>query len=112
MRLVKLACSAAVLLLLGLSTRAAAFSVEDHRALTEAALDAAGPQARPLLAAHRSAVVHGATAEDLNLHVKWTGWHHFYFPEGSLDTALRQASDSRVRELWEEALEAARHGDL
>jgi len=113
MRLVKLACSTAVLLLLlGLSPRAAAFSVEDHRALTEAALDAAGSQARPLLAAHRSAVVHGATAEDLNLHVKWTGWHHFYFPEGSLDTALRQASDSRVRELWEEALEAARHGDL
>jgi hypothetical protein len=113
MRLVKLVCSTAVLLLLlGLPPRAAAFSVEDHRALTEAALDAAGSQARPLLAAHRSAVVHGATAEDLNLHVKWTGWHHFYFPEGSLDTALRQASDSRVRELWEEALEAARHGDL
>jgi hypothetical protein len=113
MRFVRLACSTAVLLLLlGLSPRAAAFSVGDHRAITEAALDAAGTQARPLLAAHRSAVVHGATAEDLNLHVKWTGWHHFYFPEGSLDTALRQASDSRVRELWEEALEAARHGDL
>jgi hypothetical protein len=57
-------------------------------------------------------VVHGATAEDLNLPVKWTGWHHFYFPGASLDTAFRQASDARVRELWEEALEAARHGDL
>jgi len=113
MRLVKLACCAAMLLLLlGMPWRAEAFSVGDHQALTEAALDAAGREARPLLAKHRDAVVHGATAEDLNLHVKWTGWHHFYFPEGSLDTAIRQASDSRVRELWEEALEAARHGDL
>jgi len=101
-----------LLLLLGMPWRAAAFSVSDHQALTEAALRAAGREARPLLAEHRSAVVHGAAAEDLNLHVKWTGWHHFYFPEGSLDTVLRQASDSRVRELWEEALEAARHGDL
>lgn len=112
MRPVKLAWFTAMLLLLGVPLRAAAFSVEDHRALTEAALDAAGSQARPLLAAYRDAVLHGATAEDLNLHVKWTGWHHFYFPEGSLDTVLRQASDSRVRELWAEALEAARHGDL
>lgn len=85
----------------------------DHQALTEAALDTArGTQARSLLDAHRDAVLHGATAEDLNLPVKWTGWHHFYFPEGSLDTVVRQASDSRVRELWEEALEAARHGDM
>jgi hypothetical protein len=112
MRRVKLAWLTAVLLLLGAPPRAAAFSVEDHRALTEAALDTADSQARPLLATYRDAVVHGATAEDLNLHVKWTGWHHFYFPEGSLDTVLRQASDSRVRELWAEALEAARHGDL
>jgi hypothetical protein len=113
MRLVKPACSVAVLLLLlGTPWRAAAFSVGDHQALTEAALDAAGREARPLLAEHRGAVVHGATAEDLNLHVKWTGWHHFYFPEGSLETVLRQPSDSRVRELWAEALEAARHGDL
>ncbi|MFL5345583.1 MAG: hypothetical protein ACJ8AT_12350 [Hyalangium sp.] len=114
MRLVKLACSVIVwLLLLGAPLRATAFSVEAHQALTEAALDTAqGAKARPLLAAHRSAVVHGATSEDLNLHVKWTGWHHFYCPEGSLDTAFRRASDSRVRELWEEAMEAARHGDL
>lgn len=113
MRLVKPACCAAVLLLwLGMPRPAAAFSVGDHRALTEAALKAAGSEARPLIAAHRDAVLHGATAEDLNLHVKWTGWHHFYFPEGSLHTALRHASDARVRELWEEALEAARHGDL
>jgi hypothetical protein len=112
MRRVKLAWLTAVLLLLGVPPRASAFSVEDHRALTEAALDTAGSQARPLLATYRDAVVHGATAEDLNLHVKWTGWHHFYFPEGSLDTVLRQASDSRVRELWAEAIEAARHGDL
>src|SRR3712207_6598080 len=103
MRSVKPACCAALLLLLlGVPWRAAAFSVGDHQALTEAALEAAGRESRPLLAEHRDAVVHGATAEDLNLHVKWTGWHHFYFPEGSLDTAIRQASDSRVRELWQE----------
>jgi hypothetical protein len=114
MRSVKLACSVAMLLLLvGAPLRAGAFSVGDHQALTEAALDAVrGSKSQPLLDAHRGAVLHGATAEDLNLHVKWTGWHHFYFPEGSLDTGVRQASDARVRELWEEALEAARHGDL
>ncbi|MBN1210291.1 MAG: hypothetical protein JXB05_35895 [Myxococcaceae bacterium] len=114
MRRVKLACSVAVLLLLlGAPLRAEAFSVEDHESITEAAVDAAlGSGERPLLAAHREAVLHGATAEDLNLHVKWTGFHHFYFPEGSLETVLRQASDARVRQLWEEALEAARHGDL
>jgi hypothetical protein len=114
MRPVKLlSCVAVLLLLLGASPRAAAFSVGDHQAITEAAVDAAlGSGERPLLAAHRQAVLHGATAEDLNLHVKWTGFHHFYFPEGSLETGLRQASDARVRELWEEAMEAARHGDL
>ncbi|MDY7231702.1 hypothetical protein [Hyalangium rubrum] len=109
-----LARFAAVLLLsLGVPLRAGAFSVGDHQRLTEAAIDSAsGSAAHPLLARYRSAVVHGATAEDLNLHVKWTGWHHFYSPEGSLDTAVRRASDSRVRELWGEALEAARHGDM
>jgi hypothetical protein len=99
--------------LLLLSVPAGAFSVEDHRALTAAAVDAAlASGARPGLATHRDSVLHGATAEDLNLHVKWTGWHHFYRPEGRLDSALRQGSDARVRELWEEALEAARHGDM
>jgi hypothetical protein len=105
--------AAVLILVLGAPLSAVAFSVEDHQALTEAAVDAAlASGARPLLAEHRGAVIHGATAEDLNLHVKWTGWHHFYFPEGTLETPLRQASDARVRELWEEALEAARHGDL
>ncbi len=107
---------AAVLLLLAVGlgpARARAFGVPDHRALTEAALDASqGARARPLLAEYRDAVLHGATSEDLNLHVKWAGWHHFYSPEWPLDTALRQGSEARVRELWDEALEAASHGDL
>jgi hypothetical protein len=98
-----------LLCLLLLSAHAEAFSVEDHRALTAAAVDAA---LAPGLAAHRDSVLHGATAEDLNLHVKWTGWHHFYRPEGHLDSAFRQGSEVRVRELWDEALDAARHGDL
>ena len=102
-----------LLLAVGLSPRAEAFSVEDHRALTEAALDAAVASGSGAgLAEHRSQVLHGATAEDLNLHVKWTGWHHFYRPEGHLHSALREGSDARVRALWDEALEAARHGDL
>lgn len=100
---------AVLLLTVGLPLRARAFSVEDHRALTEAALASSG---RPGLMAHRAHVLHGATAEDLNLHVKWTGWHHFYRPEGHLDSVLRQGSDARVRALWDEALEAARNGDL
>lgn len=107
---------AAVLLLLAVGLgpqRARAFGVPDHRALTEAALDASqAAKARPLLAQYRDAVLHGATSEDLNLHVKWAGWHHFYSPEWPLDTALRQGSEARVRELWDEALEAASHGDL
>jgi hypothetical protein len=105
--------SAVLLALVGLPPpEASAFSVSDHRALTEAALDGALASGAPLLAKYRSAVLHGATAEDLNLHVKWTGWHHFYSPEGSLDTLVRQGSEARVRALWDEALEAARHGDL
>ena len=102
-----------LLLAMGLSSRAEAFSVEDHRALTQAALDAAVVSGRGAgLAEHRDSVLHGATAEDLNLHVKWTGWHHFYRPEGHLHSALREGSDARVRDLWDEALEAARHGDM
>ena len=103
----------AAVLLLAVPLRAQAFPVGDHQRLTEAAIDSAlASRERPLLEQHRDEVVHGATAEDLNLHVKWTGWHHFYTPEGSLDTAIRQASDARVRELWAEALESARHGDM
>jgi hypothetical protein len=115
MRPVPLARLAVVLVaLVGLPPpEASAFSVSDHRALTEAALDGArDPSASALLAKYRSAVLHGVTAEDLNLHVKWTGWHHFYSPEGPLDTPVRQGSEARVRELWDEALEAASHGDL
>ncbi len=104
----------AVVLLSGtLAPSAWAFSVQDHRALTEAAIDAATASgAAPGLAEHRGAVVHGATAEDLNLHVKWTGWHHFYRPEGRLGSAVRRGSDARVAALWEDALEAARQGDV
>lgn len=100
-------------LAVGLSPRAEAFSVDDHRALTQAALDSAVASGRaPGLAEHRDAVLHGSTAEDLNLHVKWTGWHHFYRPEGHVHSALREGSDARVRDLWDEALDAARHGDM
>ncbi|MFP2909740.1 hypothetical protein ACLESD_32775 [Pyxidicoccus sp. 3LFB2] len=96
-------------LAVGLSPRVEAFSVDDHRALTQAALDSAGASG---LSEYRDAVLHGSTAEDLNLHVKWTGWHHFYRPEGHIHSALREGSDARVRDLWDEALEAARHGDM
>nr|WP_225937890.1 hypothetical protein [Myxococcus sp. RHSTA-1-4] len=96
-----------------LSPRAEAFSVEDHGALTKAALEAAMRSGQgKRLSEHRDSVLHGSTAEDINLHVKWTGWHHFYRPEGRIDSSLRQGSDARVRVLWDEALEAARHGDL
>lgn len=112
-RVTRVLLSAVWLLAVGLASRAEAFSVEDHRALTGAALDgavAAGSGAG--LKEHRDAVLHGATAEDLNLHVKWMGWHHFYRPDGHLHSALREGSDARVRALWDEALEAARHGDM
>ncbi|NPC84604.1 hypothetical protein HPC49_41120, partial [Pyxidicoccus fallax] len=96
-----------LLLAAGVAPGAAeAFSVEDHRALTEAALEGVVAEE------YRGRVLHGATAEDLNLHVKWTGWHHFYRPEGHIHSALREGSDARVRALWDEAMEAARHGDM
>ncbi|MCP3097510.1 hypothetical protein LZ198_01330 [Myxococcus sp. K15C18031901] len=98
---------------LGLSPGARAFSTEDHGALMRAAidrsLDAGGPRA---LEVYRTSVLHGATAEDLNLHVKWTGWHHYYRPDGPLPSLVREGADARVRLLWEEALEAAREGNL
>ncbi|WP_239989489.1 hypothetical protein [Corallococcus macrosporus] len=103
----------AVLLCGAFPFQARAFRVQDHRALTQAALDAAvASGAGAGLAEHRGQVVHGATAEDWNLHVKWTGWHHFYRPEGALSSVLRRGSEDRVRALWDDALEAARNGDL
>jgi hypothetical protein len=103
----------AVLLALLLPLGASAFSVPDHEALTRASLDAALRAGElPQLAAHREAVVEGSRAEDLNLHVKWTGWHHFFHPEATLDSPFRRGSSARVRALWEEAEEAASHGDL
>jgi hypothetical protein len=103
----------AVLLALLLPLGASAFSVPNHEALTRAAIDAALRTGElPQLAAHRAAVVEGSQAEDLNLHVKWTGWHHFYNPGATLDSPFRRDSSARVRALWEEAEEAASNGDL
>jgi hypothetical protein len=101
------------LLALLLPLGASAFSVPDHEAITRAAIDAAlrTGNASPL-AAHRATVVEGSQAEDLNIHVKWTGWHHFYSPGATLDSSFRQGSSARVRALWEEAEEAASNGDL
>jgi len=103
----------ALLVSLSLSPRAWAFSTQDHEALMRAAIrrsvDAGGPRA---LVVYESSVLHGAAAEDLNLHVKWTGWHHYYRPDGPLPSPVREGADARVRMLWDEALEAAREGDL
>jgi hypothetical protein len=102
-----------LLLAVVLPLGARAFSVADHEALTEAALEAALAAGHlPRLAEHRAAVVEGSRAEDLNLHVKWTGWHHFFRPGGSLDSGTRRDSATRVRALWAQAEEAASHGDL
>ncbi|GEN08948.1 hypothetical protein MFU01_39850 [Myxococcus fulvus] len=90
---------------------AGAFWVKDHEALTRVAIERA-TQMSPGLEKHRDAVLHGATAEDLNLHVKWTGWHHYFRPEGRVDSGPRDGSAARVRKLWAEALDAARGGDL
>jgi hypothetical protein len=103
----------AVLLTLALPAVASAFAVEDHGAITEAALEAALEAGAPTaLAAHRERVVKGSRAEDLNLHVKLTGWHHFFRPGDATPLPLRDGSEARVRALWEEAQEAASHGDL
>ncbi|HYO53027.1 hypothetical protein [Archangium sp.] len=101
------------LLALVLPLGAGAFSVPDHETMTRASVDAALAEGdHPQLAAHRAVVVEGSRAEDLNLHVKWTGYHHFFHPGTSLDSAFRKDSGARVRVLWAEAEEAASHGDL
>lgn len=92
---------------------AGAFSVPAHEALTQAAIDSAleagGPAA---LGTYRATLVEASRAEDLNLHVKWTSCNHFFHPGETLNTGFRRDSAARVRELWEEAEEAASHGDL
>ena len=102
-----------LLLALLLPLGASAFSVPNHEALTRAAIDAAlaeGPHAE--LARHRAILLEATQAEDLNLHVKWTGWNHFYHPGATLDSTFRKDSSARVRALWEEAQEAASNGEL
>jgi hypothetical protein len=92
---------------------ASAFSVPNHALLTRTAITEAlgAPDTAPL-AQYREELVSACRNEDLNLHVKWTGWSHFFHPGTSLDTSFRQDSSARVRELWREAEEAASHGDL
>jgi hypothetical protein len=101
------------LLALLLPLGASAFSVSSHEAMTRASIDAALEAGAPsALAAHRETVVEGSRAEDLNLFVKWTGYHHFFHPGVSLDSSIRKDSGTRVRVLWREAEEAASNGDL
>ena len=103
----------AVLLASVLSFNAHAFSVKAHEALTRAALDKAlAVDNLPQLEAHRALIVEGSRSEDLNLHVKWVGWHHFHRPGDTTELPLRRPSSERVRVLWQEAEEAASHGNL
>ena len=92
---------------------AGAFSVPNHELLTRTAITEAlgSPDTAPL-AQYREELVSACRNEDLNLHVKWTGWSHFFHPGTSLDTAFRQDSSARVRALWREVEEAASHGDV
>ncbi|WNG45942.1 hypothetical protein F0U60_18845 [Archangium minus] len=102
-----------LLLALLLPLGASAFSVPDHETMTRVSVDAALAAGDfPQLAAHREAVVEGSRAEDLNLPVKWAGYHHFFHPDISLDSSFRKDSGTRVRVLWQEAEEAASNGDL
>jgi hypothetical protein len=103
----------AVLLASLLPFSAHAFSVKAHEQLTRAALDKAlAADNLPQLEAHRALIIEGSRAEDLNLHVKWIGWHHFHRPGETTELPLRRPSSERVRVLWQEAEEAASHGDL
>ncbi|PTL78801.1 hypothetical protein [Vitiosangium sp. GDMCC 1.1324] len=102
-----------LLVALALPLRASAFSVPDHEMMTRASIDAVLASGHyPELAAHEAVVVEGSRAEDLNLPVKWAGYHHFFHPGTSLDSSVRKDSGARVRVLWQEAEEAASHGDL
>ena len=87
------------LLLLAGSGSARAFSLSDHRALSERAL-ALEIGAHPSLAACAAPLPRAAVREDLDLVTKWGRFSHYYNPEGSIALGWRQASDARVTALW------------
>jgi hypothetical protein len=102
-----------LLLALVLPLGASAFSVPDHETMTRVSVDAVlAAGGHPHLAKYGASVVEGSRAEDLNLPVKWAGYHHFFHPGTSLDSSFRKDSGTRVRVLWQEAEEAASNGDL
>ena len=93
------------LLLLACPGSAVAFSLADHRALSERAL-ALETGAHPSLAACADILPRAAVREDLDLLTKWGRFSHYYNPEGPLVVGWREASDARVRALWAAVQEA------
>src|SRR6218665_1232005 len=102
-----------LLAVLCLPLAARAFSVTNHESLTRAAIgEALTAEGTSPLGEDREVMVSGSRKEDLNLHVKWTGWTHFSRPGPSPAPSFRKASSARVRALGQEVEEAASHGDL
>lgn len=93
------------LLLLACSGSARAFSLADHRALSQRAL-VLEIGTHPSLAACTAALPRAAVREDLDLLTKWGRFSHYYNPQGPLLVGWREASDARVQVLWTAVVEA------
>ena len=86
------------MLLVGLwSSPAAAFRLDDHRALSTraAALE-------PSVGACAAGIAQGSVTEDLDLFTKWGRYSHYYRPVGPIDAGHRETSEVRLAALWAE----------
>lgn len=92
-------------MLLALTSVAAAFSPEVHRAISERAVELELGSADVA-----EAVGSGAIWEDLNFLRKWGLYHHYHSPEFEVADSRRRPSHERVEGLREEIARAMRSG--
>lgn len=83
------------------SPPAAAFRLDDHRALSERAV-----ALEPSVGACAAGIAQGSVTEDLDLIAKWGRYSHYYRPVGPVDAGHRVTSEVRLAALWAE-IEAA-----
>lgn len=93
---------------------ATAFSVELHGDVARRAWMAeAALRGEMECSAACRAFTNGAAHEDINTPtVKWLRFHHYHRPDRMIQTTFREGPEVRMWELWQDALSAARAGDL
>lgn len=110
-RIAPCSLAAALLATALLPAAAGAFRIGAHEQLTARACDLEAAEL-PELARFKGVLMSGNAGEDQNVIVKWLRFNHYYSPIGKLATWWRKTSDVRVKDLWVQALEAARRNDL